>query len=432
MVWLGAALLPAGFAAELVVVRYASQNDQLHDQAWLSELPLHWAYSPLASLPGTYVAIGVLASILIQTAGLIILSIGRTDRSNRSAPYVAGIALALLSIFSPVASSPDMLYYAFVSSIGLASYYATSVPLSSPYHFLVGHIPLTGNIYGPLWTQFDVVIGSFGHSLHDKLIAFRVANAILIVCAALAVRAMRYSRPAQVAFALNPMLWFYFVVNGHNDMLPTTLCLLAVATARRYPGAAITLVAAAGSFKISYLLIGCFAFMRIRSRRNAILFATATVAIALILSWLVAGNAYFEQLIGFVHYTRDANDKTSKVISTGMALAVVAVAGSALFFRRAHPMAVWLFPLASPGPEPWYFAWGLPYAAVVRRGFLTTLLLLPLSAALGDRAFPTVPVVSLIMYATSVLVTTDFLFHAMQRLRSRSRCEQANTPSAPA
>jgi hypothetical protein len=425
MVWFGAALLPGGLFAQLLVVRYASQTDQLHGQAWLSHLPLHWAYSPLAALPGTYVAIGVLVSVLVQTTGLFIVSIGRADRLNRFAPHVAGITLALLAIFSPVVSSPDMVYYAFVSTIGLTSYYATTVPVSSPYHFLVGHIPLTGNIYGPLWTQFDVFIGSFGRSLHDKLIAFRVANAALIGCAALTIRAMRYSRPAQIAFALNPMLWFYFVVNGHNDMLPTTLCLLAVAAARRYPGAAMTLVAAAGAFKISFLLTGSFAFVRLRSRRLAIPMATAAVAMALILSWLVAGREYFAHLIGFVHGARGADDTISKGVTIAMAFAVLGVTGVALLTGRMHPLAVWLFPMASPGPEPWYFAWGLPYAVVVRRGFLKTLFLLPLGATLGDRAFPTVPITMLVMYATLVLVTADLLFHSLQSSRARNHREPA-------
>ncbi len=434
MVWLGAALLPLGFAAQLVVVGYASRNEQLHAQPWFSELPLHLVETPLASPPGTYVAIGIFVSVLVQTAGLILLSIARPDRFNRSAPYVTGIVLALLAILSPVISEPDIIYYAYVSTIGLTSYFATSVPVSSPYHFLVGHIPLTGNIYGPLWTGFAVFIGSFGRSLHDKLIAFRVANAVLIVCAALTIRAMRYSRSVQIAFALNPMLWFFFVVDGHNDIFPTTLCLLAIAAARRYPAAAMALVASAGLYKISFLLTGSFVFLRTRSRRGAILMTAATVLIALLLSWLVAGHEYFANLAGFTHKLRGTADTTVavKVVSAAMTLAVLGFTGIALLARRMHPAAAWLFPLASPAPLPWYLSWGLPYAAVVRRGFLETLLLLPLGGALGDRVFATAPIICFVMYATFVFVTTDLLFSALQGLRSRNHHEPASIPSSRA
>jgi hypothetical protein len=359
--------------------------------------------------------IGVVLSVVAQTIGLIMLSFGRLERFNRPAPIVAGIVIAGLAITFPVLTCPDVFFYSYVSSIGRESYSAVSVPSNSPYSFLSAHMPLTGNIYGPLWTAFDVAVGSLGRSFHDKIFAFRIANAILLLAAALAVRVMRYSRRVQLAFVLNPMLWFYFVTNAHNDIFAITLCFFAVAAVRRHPWLAVLLVAGAGAYKISYLLMGSFAFLRIRSRKTSLALTCSAVAIALSVSWLTLGQPYLSQLTGYAHGSHPDDNGTVKLVVVALAIVALGIAANAIFARRMQPAAAWVFPLASPTPFPWYFIWGLPYAAVVRRGFGTTLLLLPVAAALGDQVFVMDAIAWPICCTTIILVVTDLLFRSIRR-----------------
>jgi hypothetical protein len=96
------------------------------------------------------VVIGMLLSITVQTAGLIALSFGRLDRYNRAAPIVAGVMIALIAITAPILTSTDVLFYAFVSSIGLQSYSIVGIPAGSPYRFFLSHLPYALNVYGPL------------------------------------------------------------------------------------------------------------------------------------------------------------------------------------------------------------------------------------------------------------------------------------------
>ncbi len=421
--WFGSAVLPLGFAGEIAAVAYSASHEQFRDKAWLTAMPFHLVYYGAApsSAAHTNVLIGVLLSIAAQTVGLIGLSFARVDRLNRPAPIVAGVLVALIAITAPVLTSTDVLFYAFVSSIGLQSYSILGVPAASPYHFLVARLPATGNIYGPLWTAFDVAIGSLGRTLHDKIIAFRIANAILLLCAAFAIRYMRYPRTVQIACALNPMLWFYFVVNAHNDIFPVALCLLGVALIRRHPWCAVALVAGAIACKIPYLLMGSFVFLRIRARTRALALATVAAAMGLSLSWLIGGNAYLERLTSYthVHGSYGGTDVGVRIVALGLLAIAIGFASSALLTRRMHPAALWLFPAVGVHLCPWYLAWGLPYAAVVRRGIAATLLLLPLGAAVGDLVFQMDGIANVAVCATFIFVSADLLYRLLQRARSR-------------
>jgi hypothetical protein len=421
-VWFGAFLLPFGFAGEVAVAGYAASHEQLGKPEWLAALPFHVAFS--GAMPNssaqTNIVIGILLSITAQTAGLIALSFGRVDRYNRLAPIVAGVAIALIAITAPVLTSTDVLFYAFVSSIGLQSYSLVGLPAASPYRPLLAHLPFALNVYGPLWTEFAVAIGSLGRTLHDKVVAFRIGNAVLLLCAAYTLRYMRYPRRVQIAFALNPMLWFYFVLNAHNDVFAVALCLLAVAVVRRYPWFAVALVAGAIALKIPFLLMGSFAFLRVRTRIRAFALAAAAVTMGLMLSWLIGGDAYVEKLMSFVRNNHSGSGLTVKVIALTLAVIALLFAGRVILTRRIHPSGVWLYPADAVVSFPWYLIWGLPYAAVARRGFAATLLLLPFGAALGDQqVFQMNAIAGLVLCATFVFVTTDLLYRVKQQIRSQ-------------
>jgi hypothetical protein len=363
------------------------------------------------------VVIGILLSITAQTAGLMALSFGRLDRYNRAAPIVAGLTIGLIAITAPVLTSTDVFFYAFVSSIGLQSYSIGGPPAGSPYRIILSHLPYALNVYGPLWTQFAVVIGSLGRTLHDKIIAFRIVNTVFLLGAATTLRYMRYPRRVQIAFVLNPMLWFYFVLNAHNDVFAVALCLLAVAVVRRYPWFAVTLVAGAAALKIPFFLMGSFAFLRVRDRLRSLALLATSAAIAAILSWLIGGAAYMRKLMLFVHGSYSGSGWTVKLIALALAAIAISFAVRAILTRRMHPAVVWLFPADAVASFPWYLIWGLPYAAVARRGFAATLVLLPFGAAVGDQVFQMGAVGSVLLYATCVFVTADLFYRVRQRRR---------------
>lgn len=399
--WPGALLLTGGFATHRVVVAYAAQHDRFFDQRWLSSLPFGLAFRGAA--PGTVVHTvvlsGIIACVTIETIGLIAICFAPCVRGNRAAPYIAMTALAFMAISANVLTSSDPFFYAYASTLGLASYAHVGVPVGSPYHFLLPYVYLDGNIYGPVWTQLDTLVGSLGHTIHDKIVALRAFNAVVFVIGALAVRAMGSSRPTQLAFSLNPMLWFYFGIDAHSDLFGIVLCFYAVAAACRYPAIAIALVATAGAFKISFILIGCVAFAAFPSRVRAVAAATVAAGLALVISWLLAGEIYFASLLGYAH-ARNGLDAPTAVVSIVMMIVVLVMTGIAVLGRKTFPQACWAFPLSAPLPFPWYTAWGLPYVAT-GRGLVVTLLLLPLAAALSEA-----------MYGAEVLALT-LLFAAV-------------------
>lgn len=419
-VWFGAALLPLGFAAQLRVVDYASRYDQLTSQTWLARLPMRLAFPGPApgTIPHANMALGIVTSVIVQSLGLLMLSFGKPDRYNRIAPVIAGVALAMLSISASVLTSSDVFFYAYTSTLGLDAYNGEPVSLNSPYHFLLPNVPLTGSIYGPLWTEFNAFTASFGTTLYEKIIVLRIASAGFLVLAALLVRNLNLPRRAQIAFVLNPMLWFYFVVNAHNDLLAIALCLSAIAIVRRHPRFAVALIATAGAVKISFLVIGCCVFARLRSRAKILFASIASVLFSLLISWIVGGNRYFGNLLGYAHGRNAGRAPDVQVLAAAMATCALLVIGSTVLTRRIYPAVAWIFPLAAPLAFPWYLVWGLPYAIVVRRGFAATLLLLPIGAALGDQAFGLETLASLVLYSVFILVTTTVIYRSVQRRRN--------------
>lgn len=424
--WPGGLLLTGGFAMHRVVIAYAAQHDRFFDRPWLASLPFGLALRGVA--PGTeaHAAVlgGIMACVMLETIGLVAVCLAPCVLSNRAAPYVVMTALAFMAISASVLTSSDPFFYAYASTLGLASYAHIGVPVDSPYHFLLPYVYLDGNIYGPLWTLLDAFVGSAGHTIHDKIIALRTFNAVAFVIGTLAVRAMGFSRATQLAFSLNPMLWFYFGIDAHNDLFGITLCFFAIGAARRYPAITVVLIAIAGAFKISFILIGCVAFSRFPSRVAAVAAATAATALALIVSWLLAGNIYFSGLLGYAH-ARNQLDAPTALTSAFVTVVVCAITGIAVLWRRTFPELCWVFPLSAPLPFPWYTAWGLPYVAAGRRGFIVALLLLPFAAALSEAMYGA-EVFALALLFGAVFVTALEIVHRRRVAQTAASTIAAN------
>jgi hypothetical protein len=183
---------------------------------------------------------------------------------------------------------------------------------------------------------------------------------------------------------LNPMLWFQFVSNAHNDLV--AVCLLAGAIAlvvRRYHPLAALLVAAAGLVKFPFMIVGAVVFERLGPRR-ALLYAAGAAGLCVLLSALFGGRPYLDALLDTGRLTDAATAPLMKYAKVTIALSTLGIVAFVVFRRRFPSFGGFVFPAIAPTFYPWYLLWALPYALAARRFALPTLVALPLLGTLAD------------------------------------------------
>ncbi len=62
-------------------------------------------------------------------------------------------------------------------------------------------------------------------------------------------------------FAINPAIYYSFVIMGHNDLFAVLLVVAAMAVIARRPVLGVALAAASGLVKISFLFISALVFV---------------------------------------------------------------------------------------------------------------------------------------------------------------------------
>jgi hypothetical protein len=242
-------------------------------------------------------------------------------------------------------------------------------------------------VYGPVWIAVNAGVVALGTTFAGKIFALRLFGAILLVLLVVLARALGAGRAALCALALNPMLWFQFVANAHNDMLAIVLVVAAlVAVERRLLWLAVIFVAAAGAVKVPFLVLGIVIFARHRDRRMGIVAAAASVALAVGVSAAYGGHAYLDGLLA-TGRGRVVWGPEVAVAKAAVALLALGATVAALVFRRFVGFAAWFYPGLAPLLFPWYLAWTIPYACAAGSGFLETLLVLPIAATMADTIY---------------------------------------------
>lgn len=368
--------LPTAFAAQCATA-YGVAESNARTTPWLAALPLrivwvaHW-HEPLA--------FATFAAVVVETAALAALILGGVDLRTRRR---LAIALAVIAVAAPAMTTSDPYYYAVAGMRGLAAY-RTNPNDVLPFAFLERHVPLRGSLYGPLWILYDAAVTALGTTLQAKIVLLRLAGASLVLLGADALRRVRFGPSVRAAFLLNPMIWWYCVANVHNDVAPIVLLLYACAFARgRRYGLAAALVAAAGCYKLPFLVVGLVVLREPRSVRTRVLLAAAALLACAGVSALFGGREYLANLTSYSlrPHEQAHPDPVALLVTVGSLAAIAA----AVFRRRLLPGAAWSMIGLAPLALPWYFLWGIPYAVVARRGALRFLLLLPYAALFTER-----------------------------------------------
>lgn|GEM_PF-1464019 len=398
-VTVAAVVLVGAFAAQLALNDYQSAHDGIRP-AWFLTTPYHFVDDAYAFGPSHSVySLAALALAFVQALGLFIVACGAARaassddaastlrRIRRFVPLVTACALGVLAVASPVVTSGDLFGYVGLGMLGAHPFARPEGFFHGEYAHVFADYPIRPTIYGPVWVALNATIVGLGTTFAGKIVALRLFGIILLAALVALARALGAGRAVQYAIALNPMLWFQFVTNAHNDLLAIVLVVGALlAVERRFIWIAIALVAAAGAVKLPFLVIGVVVFARCRNRRASTAAAVAAVSLAIAVSAAFGGHPYLEALLA-TGTGRVAHAPDLTVLRMLIALIALCTTAAALFFRRFSGFAAWLYPGLAPLLFPWYLAWTLPYVFAAGAGMLETLVALPIAATFVDTIY---------------------------------------------
>ena len=401
-------VLVAAFAAQIGLCDVQASQDGVRP-AWLAAAPYHLvddAY-PFGSNHLIFSALA-LALALVQTAALFAVVAGVTQvdapRLVRAGACVAAVALGILALASPVVTSGDVFGYVGIGMLKAQAYARPSGFFHGEFARVFASYPIRPVVYGPVWIAINATVVGFGASFAGKILALRLFGTALLLTFVALLRVAGFRSAVLWAVALNPMLWFQFVSNAHNDLLAIVLVAAALlAVRRRLPWLAIALVAAAGAVKLPFVILGIVVFAEIGDRRRRVVYASIAIALALAGSYIFGGTAYVDAILstGRGRATWPLDVSITKAAVVVLALGAT---GAALWFRRFSAFAGWLYPGLGPLLFPWYLAWAIPYACVAGTGLLEMLLVLPVAATLADTIYALDLVALAAALLTAVLV----------------------------
>ena len=386
-----AAVLVGAFAAQLALCDYQSAHDGIRP-VWFAAAPLHFvddAY-PFGPAHAAF-SFGALALAIVQTLALFVIAGGVANPASSGAarivPFVAAFALGALAFASPVVTSGDVFGYVGIGMLGAHPFARPEDFFHGQYAQVFANYPIRPTVYGPVWVVVNAGAVALATTFAGKIFALRLLGAILLGLLVVLARALGAGRAALCALALNPMLWFQFVTNAHNDALAIVLVVGAlVAVERRVLWLAVLLIAAAGAVKVPFLVLGIVVFGRHRDRRTGIVAAAASVALAVGVSATYGGHAYLDALLA-TGRGRVVWGPEVAVAKAAIALLALGATVVALVFQRFVGFAAWLYPGLAPLIFPWYLAWTIPYVCAAGSGLLETLLALPIAATLADTIY---------------------------------------------
>jgi hypothetical protein len=414
-----AVVLVAAFAAQIALCDYQAAHDGIRP-AWFGLTPYHFVDDAYSFGPShAAYSLLALAIALVQTFALLVVVGGAAHAEPdgaqnspsknilRFVPFLTALALGVLALASPVVTSGDVFGYVGLGMLGAHPFARPDGFFHGNYAQVFVNYPLRPTIYGPVWIALNAGVVALGTTFVGKILALRIFGALLLALLAALARMLGAGRAVQWAIALNPMLWFQFATNAHNDLLAIVLVVAAlVAIERRLLWIAVVLVASAGAVKLPFLVLGVVVFARHRNRRAAIAAAAASVALAVAVSAAFGGHAYLDALLT-TGAGRVAQAPDLTAFSAAVAVLALGATAAALFLRRFSGFAAWLYPGLAPLLFPWYLAWTIPYLFAAGGGLLETLMALPIAATFVDMIYGfdlAVQVLTLAALALTVLV----------------------------
>jgi len=357
--------LVASFAFELHVIGAAARAQP--GPAWQRALPLALLTPTWKPNADTTPYLGTIVQLFAfsHTALLVALA-GVLTRLQAGVWFVralvlgGGAALGAEAFFASIADADTYLYVAHgLSADAYRPDRAALAGADAALAELWGR-PSLPSAYGPLWNALERTVASRSTELGVQLQLFRCVG-FAAMCASIAALAAMRRTVAVALFALNPMLWFTYVAQAHNDITGLALVLAALAL-RRIPAAAVVLVALAGAIKLPFLAVGIVVFAGAPNLRTRVLYGSAAVALGLAFSAAFGGIEYVRALQHVVRVTGTRLPLALNVTHATLALLGLAGLAVAVFARRFAWGVPWSF-VAFGQYSCWqYLGWGIPYA----------------------------------------------------------------------
>jgi hypothetical protein len=379
----------AAFAAAIVLL--------LALQVWITGL----AYRHSG---GTWQDLSLLQSMLMVASGalqtVLLVALYRTmQRPMRSdmAMMLAGAFLMLVLSFASANTYPDAL--AYIAYAKMAHFTNAYAPVPIRFHG-GGFEGITARWgfrlpaldYGPLWLIVDRLTIGRAPTLSAAFFELRVWNALWLFALFGTLRALRIA-PATLAVAiLNPALYYYYIVQAHNDLFGILLIVAGMLVARRFPLLGAFVAGSAGLVKITLALVALIACSSRARALDRLAFFCVVTAVVAGGSFVFGGESYIHALTSIWHAQTNTAAGPVRIarIAVHASLAAIAIAAAflGLFGKRFSPLATYTFGTLAPVAEPNYLGWCTPYALRIPNFAGLFFSSLPAIAHLIDAWFP--------------------------------------------
>ena len=356
-----------------------------------------WPMAVVQWQPGAApIVAAFLALALAQSYALL----GLYRSGAKTAAVVCGAALMAAFSFAPVLTNADVYAYVGNGLLGRAAYAPPAIPFPGELSAINAfwHVPVPAATYGPLWLAVARAVIALAPTLALKMTAFRVLGVALMAALFALLRA--YGVPPRIVaiVALNPALYFEFVLNAHNDLLPVVIVTIAALTAPSWPLVASLLVATAALVKIPFALVGLPVLAVIHKREPRVAAVFVAIFAAAVVSWFAGGPAYFSALLTYA-----SGSHLEGAVHAVAALAALAAIAFAIAGAPRLRTAVWLMPMLGAYTAPWYALWSMPYALGARRVLVYLAIWLPFVTFLAEPALTRVWTLAVVLPAVVIL-----------------------------
>ena len=369
-------------------------------------LPYHVVDAVFA--PPTWVHAALLVTGLVQTLVLYALYRALRDRDVTLAERIVlgaiSVAMLVVALDTRTVNGFDTYAEAGYAKLGLAQAYSPpATPFGNGFAFVstIWGTPMLPDGQGPGWVALTAATAGRAATLGGAIFTLRVLEVVALL--ALIVMLARRNTTALAVpalVALNPALYFTYVVNAQPDLFAVTLMIGALAAAASFPILAAVLIACAALVKLPLLLLAPAVFVAPRppatpTARNSVRARLGYIALAALItavaSFMLGGSEYFARFGAEVRAAFVPADAAG-LIPTAIRCGLLVVAAFALV--RAFRLATvrnadrWSFIALSPTIAPAALAWMLPYAGLARVMLVNSLIVFPLAAAVLDVSFP--------------------------------------------
>jgi hypothetical protein len=345
---------------------------------------------------------GVIAAIGLMFACYVI-AVRRAERVSARAMLLCIVAVNVLVLLAPPLFSTDIFSYQMYGRMG--ALYGFNPYVAGPhalaldplFGFVGGKWSYTPTVYGPLFTIVSYILAPLSIAAnalaYKSIAAISSLGTVALVWNAARLRQMNPVK-AVALVGLNPLTVIYGVGGGHNDLLMLLLLMSAVylllLNRERSSGAMLVVAAAA---KLSAILPMLFAAISGRGQRGekvrrGVLMGgvVATVAVA-ILTFAMFGTDSLHLPLTLIQVQREGDwhsvpgllsalgfPTASTVFSVLLAVAFVVIVmwlarqvwlGELDWLRATGWMTAAVL-VTTSSLLPWYVAWLMPFAALVK------------------------------------------------------------------